>query len=109
MQSHAKVALRSLLCLLLDNQDLRGSSYDWILKSSGFKGAHCLVWPDPLDSTSSPSLITDRGADKFNENAGLSPGVRCWKRSSDLMPQSQERLIWNVGAVRLSNPASTVD
>ena len=50
---------------------LRDASYDWIVKPPGFRGTHCLVWPDSLDGISTPSLITglsDLGADKFNED-----------------------------------------
>ena len=34
------------------------ASNDWILKSSGLKGSHNIVWPDEFDSTSTPRLTT---------------------------------------------------
>ena len=40
-------------------------------KSSGYKGTHNIGWPDPLDSSSTPSLTTgliSMGAAKFNED-----------------------------------------
>ena len=43
--------------------------YDWILKSSDFKGTHKLVWPSPHDCLSTPFLViglSDLGKDNFN-------------------------------------------
>ena len=36
----------------------RHASYTWILKSSGLKGTHNIVWPDSYDTLSTPSLTT---------------------------------------------------
>ena len=38
--------------------NLTDASHDWILKSSAYKGSHNVVWPDPLDSSPTPSLTT---------------------------------------------------
>ena len=49
----------------------KDASYDWVLKSSDFKGTNKLVWPSSQDDVYTPSLVTgltDLGQDSFDAN-----------------------------------------
>ena len=53
------------------NDNLRYASYDWILKSTGLKGAHNIVWPDSSTSFPTPALTTglnEMGLAMFNDD-----------------------------------------
>ena len=82
--------------------NLRDASYDWILKSSDFRGTHKLVWSSPQDCLSTSSLVTGLNVlGKDNFNAGLHE----WKQamgSGDL--EKYCKLVSNANLQESDNP-----